>query len=51
MKTIKEELKERDLLIDFCSIVYEKIYFTWDRKTSEIIVDDYLKGVENDKIN
>jgi hypothetical protein len=34
----------RGLLIDFAEKVYRRIYFTWDKKTSEKVVDEYIKG-------
>ena len=36
--------QQRELLIDFAEKVYRSIYFTWDKKTSEKVVDEYIKG-------
>ena len=36
--------QQRGLLIDFAEKVYRRIYFTWDKKTSEKVVDEYIKG-------
>jgi phosphopantetheine adenylyltransferase len=47
---IKEQLRlcgvsnRRGLLIDFAEKVYRCIYFTWDKETSEKVVDEYIKG-------
>ena len=40
----KETNNQRELLIDFAEKVYRSIYFTWDKKTSEKVVDEYIKG-------
>ena len=34
----------RELLIDFAEKVYRRVFFTWDKKTSEKVVDEYIKG-------
>ena len=34
----------RELLIDFAEKVYRRLFFTWDKKTSEEVVDEYIKG-------
>ena len=54
IKLNKQELKEkfslygvshqRELLIDFAEKVYRRVFFTWDKKTSEKVVDEYIKG-------
>ena len=36
--------QKRELLIDFAEKVYRRIYFTWNKKTSEKVVDEYIKG-------
>ena len=38
------EEEHRKLLIEFADKIYRGIYFTWDKKTSEKVVDEYLKG-------
>jgi hypothetical protein len=42
--TLTDVSQQREMLIDFAEKVYRSIYFTWDRKTSEKVVDEYIKG-------
>ena len=42
--TSTDVIQQRELLIDFAEKVYRRIYFTWNKKTSEKVVDEYIKG-------
>ena len=42
--TLTDLSHQMELLIDFAEKVYRRIYFTWDKKTSEKVVDEYIKG-------
>jgi len=42
--TLTDVTQQRELLINFAEKVYRRIYFTWSKKTSEKVVDEYLKG-------
>jgi hypothetical protein len=34
----------RKILTNFANAVYTNIYFTWDEKTTDKVVEEYLKG-------
>ena len=42
--TLTDVSHQRELLIDFAEKVYRRVFFTWDKKTSEKVVDEYIKG-------